>query len=343
LPRQAPVFTILRFVNPKPLGLPLIGGFGCACVGSHCAKIISMNLLIERFLLHIKSQRNFSKHTVKAYKHDIEEFASYASAHNADSHGAWDRMLLRGYIAFIGGGEISRNTLFFKISAVHSFMNYLIAEGTMKSDPFALITSPKKEKRLPRFLSEGEVGKLADHSAPDAVKENDAGYKFAERDYAVFELLYSTGLRRSEAAGLNIGDVDFYGGFVRAMGKGSRERLAPVGDKALKALRAYLDTRPQPLAPAMPLFLNHRGARLSDHGLALIIKKLARRARFARPVNPHSLRHSFATHLLDNGCDLKSLQEMLGHKNLQTTEIYTHVSLERLKEVYDKTHPRSKK
>lgn len=302
-----------------------------------------MNLLMEKFLLHIKSQRNFSAHTVKAYKYDIEEFASYASAHNADSPGLWDRMLMRGYIAFISGNKVSRNTLLRKISAVHSFLSYLIAEGSMEGDPFDLITVPKKEKRLPRFLSEGEIGRMADSNTPDAVRQEAPAYKSAARDYAIFELLYSSGLRRSEAAGLNIGDVDFYGGYVRAMGKGSRERLVPVGDKALRAIRDYLSLRPKPQAPAMPLFLNHRNGRLSDHGLALIVKKMARRARFARPVNPHSLRHSFATHLLDNGCDLKAVQEMLGHKNLQTTEIYTHVSLERLKEVYDKTHPRSKK
>jgi len=303
---------------------------------------MAMNLLMEKFLLHIKSQRNFSKHTVKAYKHDIGEFASYASAHNADGPGLWDRMLLRGYIAYISEKKVSRNTLLRKISAVHSFITYLISEGIMGADPFDLITVPKKEKRLPKFLSEGETGRLADSSEPQSVKVADADYKFAERDYAIFELLYSSGLRRAEAAGLNIGDVDLFGGFVRAMGKGSKERLVPVGDKALAAIRAYLNTRPQPQAPGMPLFLNHNGTRLSDHGLALIIKKLARRARFARPVNPHSLRHSFATHLLDHGCDLKSVQEMLGHKNLQTTEIYTHVSLERLKEVYEKTHPRAK-
>jgi len=302
-----------------------------------------MDLLLAKFLLHIRSQRNFSKHTVKAYKYDIGEFAAYASAHNAAVPKLWDRMLLRGYIAYVSEKKVSRNTLLRKISAVRSLITYLIAEGTMESDPFDLITVPKKEKRLPRFLSEGEVGKMADSGVPDSVGREDPGYKFAERDYAIFELLYSSGLRRSEAAGLNIGDVDFYGGFVRALGKGSKERLVPVGDKALKAIRAYLSTRPKPQAPALPLFLNHSNTRLSDHGLALIIKKLARRARFARPVNPHSIRHSFATHLLDNGCDLKSVQEMLGHKNLQTTEIYTHVSLERLKQVYDKTHPRSDK
>ena len=302
-----------------------------------------MNLLIEKFLLHLKSQRNFSRHTVKAYKFDVREFVSYAAAHGAASPGLFDRMLLRGYIAFISEKKVSRNTLLRKISAVHSFISYLITERVMENDPFDLITAPKKEKRLPRFMSEGEAGKLADYNNPEELRVRKGNYKFAERDFAIFELLYSTGIRRSEASGLNIGDVDFYGGFVRVMGKGSRERLAPVGDKALSALRIYLNTRPRPLTPAMPLFLNHRNARLADSGLALIIKKMARRARFARPLNPHAIRHSFATHLLDNGCDLKSVQEMLGHKNLQTTEIYTHVSLERLKEVYDKTHPRGDK
>lgn len=302
-----------------------------------------MNLLIEKFLLHLKSQRNFSKHTLKAYKFDIREFAAYAASQGAAGPAGLDRMLLRAYIAFISDKKVSRNTLLRKISAVHSFISYLIAERVIENDPFDLITSPKKEKRLPRFMSEGEVGKLADYNAPEQVRAQDRDYRFPERDFAIFELLYSSGIRRSEAAGLNIGDVDFYGGFVRVMGKGSRERLAPVGDKALGALRAYLGTRPRPLSPAMPLFLNHKGSRLSDSGLALVIKRMARRARFARPLNPHAIRHSFATHLLDHGCDLKSVQEMLGHKNLQTTEIYTHVSLERLKEVYDKTHPRGDK
>ncbi len=302
-----------------------------------------MNLLIEKFLLHLKSQRNFSRHTVKAYKFDVREFAAFAASQGAAAPASFDRMLLRGYIAFISEKKVSRNTLLRKISAVHSFLSYLIADRVMENDPFDLITSPKKEKRLPRFMSEGEVGKLADLNAPEQVSAKDGEYRFAERDFAIFELLYSTGIRRSEAAGMNVGDVDFFGGFVRVMGKGSRERLTPAGDKALVALRAYLNTRPRPLSPAMPLFLNHRGGRLTDGGLALVIKKMARRARFARPLNPHAIRHSFATHLLDHGCDLKSLQEMLGHKNPATTEIYTHVSLERLKEVYDKTHPRGDK
>ncbi|PIU18393.1 MAG: tyrosine recombinase XerD [Elusimicrobia bacterium CG08_land_8_20_14_0_20_59_10] len=301
-----------------------------------------MRLLLEQFLLHLRAQRNFSRHTLKAYQADLGEFLTYAAANKAGSPRELDRALMRGYMAGVNGRGLSRNTLLRKLSAVRSFTKYLISGGTLENDPFDLITLPKREKRLPRFLTEGEVGRLQDHNSPGEVDAREKSYYFSKRDYALFELIYSSGLRRSEAAGLNIGDVDFFSGFVRVLGKGSRERLVPAGDKALAALRDYLDTRPRPLAHGLPLFLNCRNTRLSGTAVALIFKKMARRARFARPVNPHSVRHSFATHLLDHGCDLKSVQEMLGHKNLQTTEIYTHVSLERLKEVYDKAHPRAK-
>ncbi len=302
-----------------------------------------MKLLVDQFLLHLRAQRNFARNTIKAYQFDLGEFLSYAAASKAPGPGGLDRLLMRGYIAFISDRKVSRNTLLRKISAVRSFIHYLLETGQLETDPFDLITIPKKEKRLPRFLTEGEVGKLQDYNRPGEVNAREKGYYFALRDYALFELIYSSGLRRSEAASLNLGDLDLYSGFARVMGKGSKERLVPVGDKALNAIREYLETRPRPLAHGLPLFLNHMNTRLTGAGIALIFKKMARRARFARPMNPHSVRHSFATHMLDHGCDLKSVQEMLGHKNLQTTEIYTHVSLERLKEVYDKAHPRSKK
>ncbi len=302
-----------------------------------------MELLVERFLLHLKAQRNFARNTVKAYQSDLAEFLAYAAASRAASPAALDRLLMRGYIASVSERKVSRNTLLRKISAVRSFVRYLLETGQLETDPFDLITIPKREKRLPRFLTEGEVGRLQDHNLPAEVNAREKTYYFALRDYALFELVYSSGLRRSEASGLNVGDLDLFSGFVRVMGKGSRERLVPVGDKALSALREYLDTRPKPLAHGLPLFLNHKNGRLTGSGIALIFRKMAKRARFARPMNPHSVRHSFATHMLDRGCDLKSVQEMLGHKNLQTTELYTHVSLERLKEVYDKAHPRAKK
>ncbi len=301
-----------------------------------------MKLLVDQFLLHLRAQRNFARNTIKAYQFDLGEFLAYAAGKAASPAGL-DRLLMRGYIASISDRKVSRNTLLRKISAVRSFVQYLLETGQLETDPFDLITIPKKEKRLPRFLTEGEVGKLQDYNRPEEVNAREKGYYSALRDYALFELVYSSGLRRSEAAGLNIGDLDLYSGFARVMGKGSRERLVPVGDKAVLAIREYLETRPKPLAHGNPLFLNHKNTRLSGAGIALIFKKMAKRARFARPMNPHSVRHSFATHMLDHGCDLKSVQEMLGHKNLQTTEIYTHVSLERLKEVYDKAHPRAKK
>lgn len=300
-----------------------------------------MKLLVDQFLLHLKAQRNFSKNTVKAYQFDLGEFLQYAAASKAAGVKGLDRLLMRGYIAFISDRKVSRNTLLRKISAVRSFMTYLLETGQIESDPFDLITIPKKENRLPRFLTEGEVGRLQDYNLPSEVDAREKDYYYSLRDYALFELMYSSGLRRSEAAGLNVGDLDMFSGFARVMGKGSKERLVPVNDKAMEALRAYLDTRPKPLAHGLPLFLNNRNGRLTGAGIALIFKRMARRARFARPMNPHSVRHSFATHMLDRGCDLKTVQEMLGHKNLQTTEIYTHVSLERLKEVYDKAHPRS--
>jgi integrase/recombinase XerC len=302
-----------------------------------------MKLLVDQFLLHLRAQRNFSKHTIKAYQFDLGEFAAYAAAGRAAEPAALDRLLMRGYIASLSAREVSRNTLLRKISAVRSFLRWLRENGKLETDPFDLITIPKKEKRLPRFMTEGEVGKLQDSNRPGEVNAREKNYYFALRDFALFELVYSSGLRRSEASGLNIGDVDLFSGFARVMGKGSTERLVPVGDRALGALRDYLETRPKPLAHAQPLFLNARNTRLTGAGIALIFSRMARRARFARHVNPHSVRHSFATHLLDRGCDLKSVQEMLGHKNLQTTEIYTHVSLERLKEVYEKAHPRARK
>ena len=165
-----------------------------------------------------------------------------------------------------------------------------------------------------------------------------AGFRI--RDSAVLELLYSSGLRRSEVSGLNIGDVDFVGGTVRVFGKGSRERVVPVGDAALGRLRDYLKSRPGAPAGA-PLFLNGKGGRLSDQGVAWILKRWIRASGWPKPVTPHVFRHSFATHLLDHGCDLRSVQEMLGHKNLATTQVYTHLSLEQLKRVYGRSHPKA--
>lgn len=319
-----------------------------------------MELLISRFLLHLRSQRNFSAHTLRAYESDLREFLGFCRSRDSLSAEKLDRLLVRAYMAALQDGpgkagktgknkkeKLSRNSILRKISSLRSFVSHLLDENVIKSDPFLLLPLPRKEKRLPKFLSEGEVERLVDSAAAVTGRQvtgppGHRAWSSRERDLALIELMYSSGLRRAEVSSMNVGDVDFLSGFVRVFGKGSRERLVPAGDKALEALNGYLRARPRPVNAGQPLFLNSKNKRLSGCGVALIINKLARKARFARPVTPHCLRHSFATHLLDHGCDLRSVQEMLGHKSLVTTQIYTHVSLERLKKVYDKAHPRSR-
>ncbi|MBI4051910.1 MAG: tyrosine-type recombinase/integrase [Elusimicrobia bacterium] len=221
-----------------------------------------------------------------------------------------------------------------KISALRSFLGYLVEEGKLSRNLLSGLRFPKREKRLPQFLTEREVVRLLSSPVP-------LSSPLRERDCALLELLYSSGLRREEVCRLDIPDVDFFSGFVRVMGKGSRERLVPVGQTALAALRAYLEARAMTFHRQAPLFVSRKGGRLTPDSIFLIVKRWARAARFARNITPHTFRHSFATHLLDRGCDLKSVQEMLGHRSLGTTQIYTHVTLERLKKVYEKSHPRS--
>lgn len=220
------------------------------------------------------------------------------------------------------------------MSCLRTFCRFLLEEGTLKRDPFINVILPKKQSRLPRFLTESEIQTVLRDDVPAEVRAA------SSRDRAIVELLYSSGLRRGELWRLNLADVDFLGGVVRVFGKGSRERLVPVGERALTALKDYIDKHRKSAPGSEPLFVNPRGARLSPNGIALIVKRWGRSAGLLKSVNPHAFRHSFATHLLDNGCDLRSVQEMLGHKSLGTTQVYTHMSLERLKKVYDKSHPR---
>jgi site-specific recombinase XerD len=220
-----------------------------------------------------------------------------------------------------------------KIATLRSFTAYLMRQGHLDKNPFKLLPSPKKEKLLPKFLSIPETDRLLDTTAQSK--------HFALRDKALFELMYSSGLRRSEVTALKIRDIDFFNGLVKVFGKGRKERLIPVTQTALQALKDYLATRKNPQAEEA-LFLNKNGKPLSGDGLAYIFKNTAIASHLARRVTPHSLRHSFATHLLGNGCDLRSLQEMLGHKSLSTTQVYTHVSLDQLKSVYNQAHPKSK-
>ena len=289
-----------------------------------------MDTWVQAFLLHLEN-KNFSANTVKSYRADLQEFTDYLSKRKQNTLEAFTSPVIRSFLASLPQ-DYARNTVLRKIAALRRLAAFLLRQGKLARNPFKLLPAPKREKLLPKFLTLPETDRLI----------NTAGNThFAARDKALFELMYSSGLRRSEVTGLKIRDVDFFNGVVRVLGKGNKERLVPVTDEALYAIKYYLSTRPNP-QPQDALFLNAHGKPLTGDGLAFIFKNTAIAAHLARKVTPHSLRHSFATHLLNNGCDLRSLQEMLGHKTLAATQVYTHVSLDKLKSVYQHAHPKNK-
>ncbi|ACC97724.1 Integrase family protein [Elusimicrobium minutum Pei191] len=288
--------------------------------------------LINKFILSLQS-KNFSRHTLRAYTADLKDVENYMAEHNLTAAEFFTHTKLRGYLGVTSEGDYKKNTVLRKISVMRSFAKYLLKHEVIKNNPFKLLPLPKREKLLPKFLTQEETDRLIDTAANQG--------KLPARDKALFELIYSSGLRRSEVTGLSIKDIDLNLGVVRVMGKGSKERLVPITDLAIEALKEYLSTRGV-YNSGDPLFLNRLGGRLTGDGLAYLVKNITIKANLARKVTAHSLRHSFATHMLNNGCDLRSLQEMLGHKSLSATQVYTHVSLDRLKKIYGQTHPRSK-
>lgn len=287
---------------------------------------------VDAFLLQLQN-KNFSPLTVKSYRADLAEFLSFCEKRHIREVSQFTSTNIRAFLAALQTQHNpARNTMLRKIASLRSFAAYLLEQGELLQNPFKLLPAPKREKLLPKFLTVPETEQLLNTAAHT---------NMAPRDRALFELMYSSGLRRSEVTGLKIADVDFFNGIVKVFGKGSKERLVPVTDEALAALKDYLATRPNP-QPQDALFLNKNGKPLTGDGLAYIFKNTAIAAHLVRKVTPHSLRHSFATHLLNNGCDLRSLQEMLGHKSLAATQVYTHVSVEKLKSVYEHAHPKCK-
>lgn len=286
-------------------------------------------------MTELSSQRHCSPHTLRAYSSDLAEFSGFCEGPGPSEPSALDRRHIRAYLAHLQSRKLQRNSLLRKVSSLRAFCRYLRDIEALRGDPCLNLPFPRKQARLPRFLSESEVRFLLDAEGR------------SKRDLALLELLYSCGLRRGELSRLDVEDLDPIGGLLRVFGKGARERLVPVGEKALARLREYLAERsgPRGLSPGpgrgIPLFMNARGRRLSQEGVALVVRRWARRAGFLKPLTPHMFRHSFATHLLDHGCDLRSLQEMLGHRSLATTQVYTHMSLEHIKKVYRRSHPRA--
>lgn len=289
-----------------------------------------MQRYIDKFINYLKIEKNAAQHTITNYTIDLKSFYTFLQDKDVS---AVDHLMLRRFLADMRAKVYSKRTIARKLASLRSFFKFLYREGYIKSNPVTAISSPKLDKKLPKFLDVAKVTKLI--LAPDI--KTDSGL----RDRAILETLYSTGIRVSELVGLDSSDVDFISGVIKVFGKGSKERIVPIGDEAIAAIRKYLDRRPKRVKDKDAVFLNSRGGRLTDRSVRRVIDKYIHVCSIEEKISPHSLRHSFATHLLDRGADLRSVQELLGHMNLSTTQIYTHVTMERLKSVYDKTHPRA--
>jgi integrase/recombinase XerD len=293
------------------------------------------------FLSYLELERGLSRNTLNAYRTDLLQYGEYLSAHKLDALGARPAEVGEFLAELATGGPekpaVSSATIHRKAACLRSFYKHLRRDELIGDDPTASLAAPRRSKKLPHVLNYAEVGKLL--AAPEGAEPT------ALRDRALLEVMYACGLRASEVIGLEMSDIDLHEGFVRARGKGSKERLVPIGRQAIAAIRGYLrGGRPELLhgREEPRLFLNFRGGPLTRQGLYKIVQRHARAVGLDGKMSPHTLRHSFATHLLSNGCDLRAVQEMLGHADIATTQMYTHLSGERLREVYYEAHPRAK-
>ena len=296
-----------------------------------------MDKYIEGFRNYLSSERNYSQHTVKAYLTDVNEFQKVLKQKSVLPDGKvnlpeLDDAAVRTYVGWLYTRN-SKVSISRKIASIRTFYEYLSRIGVIKNNLAKHVPTPQGEKRLPVFLTVDEAVKLIETPGTET--------PLRARDSAIMELLYSSGLRVSELTGINITDLDLKSGSVKVLGKGSNERVCPIGSKALESLEKYLYGRLDLKPKGDQLFVNSRGGRLTSRSVDRIIKKYGAQAGIPKSISPHVLRHSFATHLLGGGADLRAIQEMLGHKSLSTTQRYTHTSIEKLMEIYDKTHPRA--
>jgi len=312
-----------------------------------------MRRRVENFIEALSAEKGFSPNTCRAYQNDLEQFATYLedSASGLPAMGEKvdvrdvDQIVIRSYLGFLYKKN-QKSTIARKLSTLRSFFRFLVKRGVVKRNPAETVVTPKRGSFVPNYLPVDDMFRLLD-GLKEAFRRLDGMQGksiLALRNLAIIETLYSTGVRVAELAGMDVEDVDFDKGLVRVIGKGDKERLPPVGEKALGCIRAYLDKRTYAAGSGIagndPLFLNSRGGRLSTRSIARLLEKVVRQLGLLRPISPHGLRHTFATHLLDAGADLRAVQELLGHASLTTTQRYTHVSIDRLMEVYDKAHPR---
>lgn len=292
-----------------------------------------MQPAIDSFVKFLELEKNASAHTIKNYRKDLEQFEAFQKGQvGAEGHFSWsmDRFVMRRFLVFLQGRNYNKSSISRKLSALRTFYKFLVREERVAETPMSGIHGPKQDKHLPQFLDVKEMQRLLD--APDTKA------KAGLRDKAILEVLYSTGIRISELAGLRPGDVDFLGEVVKVRGKGKKERLAPIGSVAAKAISQYLQVR---RGSGSVIFLNKAGKNLSTRGVQRLLEKYCKRCLPDKKISPHTLRHSFATHMLDAGANLRAVQELLGHRNLSTTQRYTHVTAQRLKAAYDKAHPRA--
>jgi integrase/recombinase XerC len=302
-----------------------------------------MKNLISSFITYIQKEKGYSEHTIRNYESDLRQFSEFVATKRDMRNGnpgiaLVDYSLIRSYLGDLFN-RCQRTTIARKLSALKSFFRYLELRGLTSRNPAAEIATPKQEHYIPTYLPIDDMFALLEQ--PDREKESGL------RDLAILELLYSSGLRVSELADLDIDSLDLASRLVRISGKGGKERLIPVGRKAIGAIREYLEHSEKRRKKAGygrgqgPLFLNYRGGRLSTRNVHRMVKRYSRECGIRIEISPHSIRHTFATHLLDGGADLRSIQELLGHVNLSSTQKYTHVSIDKLMEVYDRSHPRS--
>jgi integrase/recombinase XerC len=298
-----------------------------------------MQTHISAFLRYLRAERNYSVHTLTAYECDLREFLDFWESEfpaRVMTPGGVDRRAIRRFLAWLHDRKFASRSIARKLACLKSFFRYLRKMHVVDSNPASTVVSPKLERRLPRTLDEGSVTRLMDQ--PDRSKADGA------RDAALLEILYSSGIRLSELIGLRVADIDFGNGTIKVTGKGSKQRIIPFGSKARSALRAYLAVRPSFAlrgSGAANAFLSARGKPMSPKGVNRLMNRYIGMVSEIEKRSPHILRHTFATHLLNRGADLRAVKELLGHESLSTTQMYTHVSVEHLRKVYAQAHPKA--
>ena len=306
-----------------------------------------MEQLLTQFLEHLRYERNVSEHTLRNYQSDLEQFVDHLAPANPKNGKRQfpnladiDHITIREWLATLHTAQKKKSSIARKLAALRTFFQFLVREGLVEQNPAKLVATPRLEKKLPKHLSIEDAIKF--------IETPDTDTELGKRDRAMLELMYATGVRVAELTKMNIGHIDFRNRLIRVTGKRRKERIVPFGEPALDALKAYLDVRDgflnnAPISEREPeaLFLNYQGTRITTRSVGRMVDKYIRVCAGNHDISPHALRHSFATHLLDSGADLRDIQELLGHARLSSTQIYTHVSMEKLIQVYDKAHPKA--